>query len=190
MARKAFRVCKKAKSGQSMIEFLLGLICIVFLVAGLMQAREISCENLKMISLAREDVADLLTGNGSSEQGDYVYSEGHDEGNDQRRFTGDDVMLSGTASSFFSDFFSSARYNEPPIAGGESIQQYLEDYEQVDPYAALESTGDLGNTYNMLFTQRSTDIEIVPVIRRLVGKGSFILSRGIWMPELDGLMEP
>jgi hypothetical protein len=189
--RRTSRDWKAAKRGQAMVEFLLGLVGIMFLVAGLLQAREISYKNLKMQCDSREDMADLLTGAGSSQSGDFVYSKGHDTGNDKKMYTGDDVMLSDSPSTFFGSFLPASGYIEPPTGSG-SIQEYFSEFETArnDPYASLEDTGDLGASFNMLFSQDSAEIRIMPFLRRIIGKNMFILERSIWMPKLDGLMEP
>ncbi|MDF7807715.1 hypothetical protein P4E94_09725 [Pontiellaceae bacterium B12219] len=187
-APRKYRIAE-AKSGQAMIEFILGLVGIMFLLIGLLQVRELSWTSTQMSLDIRENIADQMTGSGSLQSGVLNYSEGHTRGADNRMYTSDDKMMTGSISSFLGNFMDHSGYSTPSSQGGLSTKEYLSDYNLHDPYMALDSvSANLAEPFDMLYQPGSDDIFVLPFISPLIGKGRIDIETEVWMPELGNLM--
>lgn len=182
---------REGKSGQAMIEFMLGLVGIMFLLVGLLQARELSWNIAQMNLDVRGELAEqMLEEVAETSNGQMLYSEGHDVGEDGLMYTDDDNMLSTTPFGFSEMFLEYVGYTEAGSLGGDTAQEYLENYSLNDPYEALEEiTIEISDTFDMIYQAGSVEVDVLPFMQSLIGKTSIELDVGIWMPRLGGLMD-
>jgi hypothetical protein len=179
------------KSGQAMIEFLLGLVGIMFLLVGLLQARELSWHSSQMNLDVRGELAEQMLGqNAVPSSGEMVYSEGHDKGEDGLLYTDDDLMLSASPFDFVNAFLEYVGYSGASSMGGSTTKDYLENYGVQDPYQALDETSaNISDTFDMLYQDSHVEVMVLPFMQNLIGKSTIDLQEGIWMPHLGDLME-
>jgi len=187
------KLCKRGdkKNGQAMVEFLLGLVGIIFLLIGLLQVRELSWNSSQMNLDMRGLLADrMIEQTGVTSGGQMVYSQGHDEGNDERKYTDDDIMLSTSPYTFVDSFLAYVGYSEDSTFDGTRMKEYLKNYKLDDPYKALDETpSDISDTFDMIYQDAYVEVMVLPYMQQLTGKRAIELQGGIWMPELGGLME-
>ena len=178
----------RSRSGQAMAEFLVGLVGIMLLVVGLQQIPLVSRKSFKAYSAAREDVAMQLTESMERYSGEFLFADTVDAGADRKNYTGDDRVVVGD-NSFYTEgngFLERVGY---PGAG--EIGDQLNDYERIDPYSDLADTSDsdLSQKFRMHYAVNVQPVEILPFLRKVLGKDTVNLQREVFMPSWDGLME-
>jgi len=150
------------RSGQAMVEFMVGLVGILFLMVGLFQITRITVEDFETILDAREEVADLLVN--SSAAGDY--------GGSQRYLPSTD---------FYPQLFGNIRHD--------TICEYMAEYnspEEIDGFSFFHSSDD--PLANMAGVQKTSRINVESLMTRLLGKNTITIQNAVWMPVWDDLM--
>jgi hypothetical protein len=184
--------CKKSREGQAMSEFLVGLVGIMFLVVGLLQYREMSINSFEGHIRTREDLAKQMNDD-SSPQGDFIFSQGASIGADEKMYTGDDGIESASQE-FFNGadpkgFLSAVGYNDSDADGGTGLESYLSDYDSLDPLNRLGNSSGLAESYGMLLSTDTVQIDVLPFLRRVLGRSTVTIERKAWMPRTEGLMD-
>ncbi|MEA2068646.1 MAG: hypothetical protein U9P12_05545 [Verrucomicrobiota bacterium] len=177
-----------SRSGQAMAEFLVGLVGIMLLVVGLQQASLVSRKSFKAYSAVREDVAMQLTESMERYSGEFLFADTVDAGNDRKNYTGDDRIVVGDNSFYTEGNGFLERVGYP---GADEIGDRLNEYDRIDPYSDLADTSDsdLSQKFRMHYAVDIQPVEILPFLRKVLGKDTVNLRREIFMPSWDGLME-
>jgi hypothetical protein len=183
---------KKSREGQAMSEFLVGLVGIMFLVVGLLQYREMSMNSFEGHIRTREDLAKQMNDN-SSPQGNFIFSQGASVGADEKMYTGDDG-IEATSQGFFNGadpkgFLSAVGYRDSDAEGGTGLESYLSDYDSLDSLNRLGNSSGLAESYDMLFSTDTVQIDVLPFLRRVLGRSTITIERKAWMPRTEGLMD-
>lgn len=175
-----------------MTEMLAGLVGIMFLILGLLQYREMSIRSFEGHISTREDLAKQMNDN-SQPQGDFIFSQGASVGSDEKMYTGDDG-IEPASPGFFSGaepkgFLSAVGYQDADMNNGRGLESYLSEYERQDPFNRLGTTSGLAQSYDMLLSTDTVQIDVLPFLRQLLGRSSITVERKAWMPRTEGLMD-
>ena len=192
VAHKQNRLKKKSREGQAMTEFLVGLVGIMFLVVGLLQYREMSIQSFEGHINTREDLAKQMIDN-SGAHGDFIFSQGASVGADEKMFTGDDG-IEGASQGFFNGtepkgFLMAVGYDDSNTEWGSGLQSYLSDYDREDPYSRLGNSSGLAESYDMMLSTDTVQVDVMPFLRRVLGRSTVTIERKAWMPRIEGLMD-
>ena len=170
-----------------MAEFLLGLVAIMLLVVGLQQVSILSRTTFEMHVDARTQLAEQLADPMSDYTGDYIFVDTVDRGADKKIYTADDRIVEGDAG-FFSDgngFLEIVNYYD--------LSDYLLDpnYDLEDPYHRLDdsSYSVLSKSFAMHYGLAEQAVDVVPFLRKAIGRDEINMRREVWMPAWGGLME-
>jgi hypothetical protein len=173
-----------SRSGQAMAEFLVGLVGILVLVVGLQQISMVSMKSFEAHNAARAQVAEQLADPSSEFSGDFLFVETVNAGVDEKVYTGDDEIVQGD-DSFYTEgqgFLHAVDYAQ--------MKGYLVDYDADDPYYRLSdsSFSILSESFAMHYGVDVQPVEVLPVLRRVIGRDSVNLERDLFMPSWRGLM--
>ena len=174
-----------SRSGQAMAEFLVGLVGIMLLVVGLQQISIISRKSFEAHVNVRTQLAEQLADPMADYSGDYVFVATVDKGLDQKNYTGDDRIVEGDDGLFTegNGFLDLVNYYD--------ISGYLLGHDLEDPYHRLDDSSFLilSESFSMYYAQDNQQVEIVPFLRKVVGRDTIELKREAWMPSWGNLME-
>ncbi len=167
-----------------MSELLIGLVGILFLVAGLQQIARVSGKSFTAYVNVRADLAEQLADPMSDYSGEYRFIETVTPGTDQKRYTGDDQIIEGD-DEFFTQgngFLERADY----YTLSDSLSEYAE-----DPYSRLDeaSYATLSEAFTMHYAYDRQSVELVPLLRKALGRETIELEREAWMPSWRNLLE-
>lgn len=174
-----------SRSGQAMAEFLVGLVGILVLVVGLQQISIVSKKSFAAHTAARTQVAEQLADpTWDDYTGDFVFVDAVDPGIDQKVYTGDDNVVEGD-DSFYTEGKGFLHAVDYALMNG-----YLVDHDRDDPYYRLNdsSFSILSESFAMHYGADVQPVELLPVLRKVVGKDSINLKRDMFMPSWKGLM--
>lgn len=148
---------KYAKSGQAMVEFCIGLIAMLTVIAGIFQ--------LGRMGIARTDARVEATGTASAlsmtdSSGSYrlirTYIRQNNEGADTRSYSVDDVRILGNPNEVYDQLVMP---NQPNLLRG---------YAPTNTLANIQNAVDLmGETGLVRSTASENNIPVMPIIRRL-----------------------
>lgn len=177
--------CEKSRSGQAMAEFLVGLVGIMLLVVGLQQISIISKSSFDAHVNARTRLAEQLIDPMSDYTGEYIFVDTVDKGPDEKLYTGDDRIVEGD-DSFFTEgdgFLDLVNYYD--------LSGTLLDYDMEDPYHRMEDSSflELSESFSMYYGMDIQEVEVVPFLRKVVGRDYIELQREAWIPSWGKLME-
>lgn len=171
----ALRTFRSALRGQAMIEFVIALMVIVILVAGIAQFIELGTARGNILSSIRGDVGmDAIDGNDIGDSPDYIQD--WKEGADETRHTADDRKVQGGAATLGSDVLS--RTVRDP-----ADWVYVETAKNRDILSARAgSAAALGFVHG----DEKEEIDLLPAMRNLLGgKDSVTVGAELWMPRLS-----
>ncbi len=174
-----------SRSGQAMTEFLVGLVGILILVVGLQQISIVSRKSFAAHTAARAQVAEQLADpTWGDYTGDFVFVDAVNQGVDQKNYTGDDTIVAGD-DSFYTEgkgFLHAVDYGE--------MKDYLLNHDRDDPYYRLSdsSFSILSESFSMHYGVDIQPVELLPVLRKALGRDSVKLKRDMFMPSWKGLM--
>ncbi len=176
------------RSGQAMAEFLVGLVGIMLLVVGLQQVSIVSQKSFEAYANVREDLAVQLTDSMERYTGEFLFAETVDPGADGKNYTGDDRIVVGD-NSFYTDGNGFLEYVGYP--GADEIGDRLDEYGLIDPYSELNdsSVSDLSKKFRMHHAIARQPVEILPFLRKVLGRETINIQHEAWMSSWDGLME-
>lgn len=171
----------RSRAGQAMAEFLVGLAGIMLLVVGLQQISILSIRSFEAHSKVRKLLAEQMMDPMADYTDGFVFATKTDPGADGKNYTGDDRVVAGN-----SDFFEKGQGFLDKV-NYDSMAGYLPD----NPYDALTESGltDLSQSFGMLYAEDRKSVEVVPFLRRALGRDSVNIERHVWMPELGGLRQ-
>lgn len=165
------------KTGQAMIEFCIGLIGIVTVVAAVVQ--------LGIIGMARTDIRTEATAQVSvrslnTPPDDFSYIRSYigsvENGPDQRAYSFDDTQtISGQDEAF-------VRLHE------DNNSSFLRSIDRDNPLARISSSDDMQSTTGFVQAQeRESDIDLLPIIRRMFFSESTLdVETSVWSIYLGG----
>ncbi len=174
---------QKTKSGQAMMEFLVGLVCIMLLIIGLQQAALLSGRTFEAYSNVRAELAYQVSYPNADYTGEYIFTEQTDIGPDEKIYTGDDKVVPGD------DSFYTEGQGFLHMVDYASLKNYLWDYELIDYYYRLSdsSFSVLSESFQMFHAYDAQEVEVVPFLRKIIKKDTLLLERYGWMPAWDKL---
>ena len=174
-----------SKSGQAMVEFLVGLVGILLLVVGLQQISIVSQKSFAAHTAARAQVAEQLADpTWGDYTGDFVFVDAVDQGADQKNYTGDDTIVAGD------DSFYTEGKGFLPAVDYAPLNGYLVGHDRDDPYYRLSdsSFSILSESFAMHYGVDIQPVELLPMLRKALGRDSVNLKRDMFMPSWKGLM--
>ena len=168
-----------------MAEFLVGLVGIMLLVVGLQQISILSTRSFEAHSKVRTLLAEQMMDPSADYTEGFVFATKTDPGPDGKNYTGDDRVVEGSA-----DFFEKKQGFLPAVDYAELSGRLLE-HGCPNPYHRLADSEftDVSKSFEMLYAEDRGSVEVVPFLRRALGRGSVGIEQHAWMPELGGLME-
>jgi hypothetical protein len=156
----------KKRSGQAMVEFLLGLVGVMVLILGFNLIARVVNADFDVVIATRADVAQSIYDNASS---------------------GSLPGSSFSGGSFFSTLAGNIAYE----GGGGSYSDYLESYDpsdRPDGYSFL-ATGEDPIDQNVAGSIGIATVSNIPdFLRKLLGKSSISFESSVAMPYWDDLM--
>lgn len=166
------------RSGQSLVELLVGLLALVLVLMGVLQIGRLAHEHTQILMEAREDV-DRVVIDDDFEPLDPPpsYAWGVHVGDDGRDYSQDDVV----------------RIDNPDLivdnVVAHSTPEELELWLSPTAIEELELSDRFMQAFDLTYEQRSSGIiEFYPIIRNLVAEDDRIkMNRRVWMPWLRGL---
>ncbi len=174
-----------ARSGQAMAEFLVGLVSIMLLVVGLQQIALVSVASFRAYSNVRGSLAEQMADTHSDYTEGFVFATMTDPGADGKNYTGDDIVMVGT-----DDFFEKGKGFLHAVDYA-MLRDYLWSYDREDPYYNLSDSdfSEMSKSFEMLYASDIQPVDVVPFLRRVLGRNMINIEQECWMPALDGLMK-
>ena len=168
-----------------MAEFLVGLVGIMLLIVGLQQISILSARSFEAHSNVRKLLAEQMMDPMSDYTEGFVFATKTDPGPDGKTYTGDDRVMIGNT-----DFFEKGQGFLPAVDHAE-LSGRLSEYGCADPYYNLTDSGftEVSKSFEMLYAEDRKSVEVVPFLRRALGRGTVNIERHAWMPELGGLLQ-
>lgn len=163
---------RAARGGQAMIEFLVGLVAVLVLIAGLLQVAELTMKHTDAMVEARLDAGETaLSGLFPLSNPDYI--ESWNEGPDQIRYTTDDASSRGGSSEFTDSIANRAAADDAGWAiinaAGGNIPVL---HEHPDPVSF----------FGLVKAESEDTVSLIPAIRELVYRAETIRIRSeVWM---------
>ncbi len=166
------------KSGQSLVELVVGLLALVLVLMGLLQIGRIGMEHTQVLMEARRDADTLVMQDRflRPEPGAF-YADGVVEGRDRRPHTQHDYTMPGDPGRIIRDVVAHANVEDVSVWVPENA---MEDFQYPSSFM---------QPFDLTYSHRMSDsIEMYPIIRNLVaGRDSMRVSRTVWMPWLRGV---
>ena len=183
--RKRYPSKNHARAGQAMAEFLVGLVGIMLLVVGLQQVALVSRGSFDAHINVRRLLAEQMTDPMSNYSGDYAFFPTTDPGLDDKKYTGDDVRVTGD------DSFFTKREGYRYAVDYSTLSEYLDEYGCDDPYYHLSkrTLADLSKSFEMFYAVDQQPVVVVPLLRQVLGRDSLGLEQSGWMPAWDKVMQ-
>lgn len=153
-----------SRSGQAMVEFLLGLTGIIVILMALNLAASIVYNDFNTIYSAREEVADNLVAG-------VVSSSAYNENQSYDPSTSIEALREA-------------------IIEDSEYDTFIEDYSTGTPdgFAFLSEGSD--PLSNMTGVQKSSSIDVTaPLFQRILGRASVNINNAVWMPPWEDLMQ-
>jgi hypothetical protein len=169
-----------------MSEFLVGLVGIMLLVVGLQQISILSSKTFEAHTNSRRMLAEEIAAESFEKySGDFIFVETVDSGADKKIYTADDNVIIGD-DSFYTEgkgFFHMVDYA--------ILKDYLWEYERLDPYYRLSdsSFSILAESFSMHYGVDTQEADILPFLRKVLGRDTVNLKHEIFMPAWKGLMD-
>ncbi len=153
---------RKSKSGQAMVEFLVGLVGVLLLVVGMYQIVVIVDRDFDSLIGSREEVAEQLTGTGGS-SGGASYG---------------DASSYEVPGDFYGEFLGTIQYHD-------EYQDLLD--LQADPIDGYEPVAS-DPMRDMIGSEGGSSIPVESgMLRRFLGS-EIVIRNEVWMPSWDDLM--
>lgn len=174
----------RSRSGQAMAEFLVGLVSVMLLVVGLQQISLLSDRSFAAHFNVRKSLAEQMVAPAVAYPDGFVFATKTDPGPDGKNYTADDVVVVGN-----DDFFEKGQGFLHAVDYA-VLNGYLWDYECDDPYYRLSDSAfsELSESFDMLYATDRQSVDVVPFLRRVLGRDTIDIQQEAWMPVLDGLM--
>lgn len=164
-----------------MAEFLVGLVAVMLLVAGLQQIAFLSDRGYEAMDNARRSMARQLMDPGFVEGYRFGFGDPSSPGSDKNNYTADDRRSNGN-DSFYQD---SDGYLENVY--DLRIEVYLSDYDYYNPHNDLKETDvySRSTALEMFHASDQQRVDVVPFLDRMLGRESILIGRDVVMPRLD-----
>ncbi len=182
--RQGRETIRRGREGQAMAEFLVGLVCIMFLVSGMMLVSTLSRRGFDAERGVRRTIAMQYAYPTFNEWPDFQFSEPTDPGDDGKPYTGDDEAVYGT-DSFYQRFYLPRVYND-------LIGDYYEDHNRLNPNDDLEYSDGIfvhGDSLDMIHAVQGSTVYLPPFLARMLDQESMFVGREIWMPRWNGILQ-
>ncbi len=167
-----------------MAEFLVGLVGIMLLVVGLQQIAIVSNQSFKAHFNVRRLLAEQMVDPMADYTGEYGFFPTTDPGLDDKKYTADDFMVEGN-----DDFFKKRKGFRYAV-DYYSLEVRLDEYGRADPYYHLSERGlaNLSKSFEMFYAEDRQPVEVVPFLRRVLGRDIIEIEQSGWMPAWDKVM--
>jgi hypothetical protein len=168
-----------------MAEFLVGLVSIMLLIVGLQQIAFLSEKSFEAHTNVRSSLAEQLADPMSDYIEGFVFATKTDPGPDEKNYTADDQIVVGD-DAFYEEGRGFLHAVDYAVLNG-----FLYDYEREDPYYNLSDSSftDISKNFQMFYAADQQPVDVVPFLRKILGKDIINVQRELWMPAWDGLME-
>jgi len=171
------------RRGQAIVEFIIALIAILALTAGLLQVAALGRAYSEGMTEARHEAAilasfDFGTGVETRFTPDYILN--WDEGPDGRRYGADDVAQTDSPGRFIQDVVDPAA---PDNAGWDIL-----DLAPEDRLATLRDSALPTSVFGLVKGEATRTVDLLPAFRRLIYRADTVtLSCEVWMTRLKGV---
>lgn len=166
-----------------MAEFLVGLVCIMLLLAGIQQVAILSQQGFTAMHNARHSMARQLADTTFTDWYDFGFAGPTDPGPDGRAMTADDLLNEGD-DSFYQDYGGYLEKVYDDLVSG-----YLTQYGGYSPHSDLRHS-EVFSSSDALDTAYAADmqtVEVVPFLDKVLGRDRLYITRQLWLPRLDGI---
>jgi hypothetical protein len=172
------------REGQAMAEFLVGLVCIMLLIAGIQQVSILSQRGFKSMNEARYAMALQYAENPPTEWPIFNFSEPAQAGRDQASYTADDTRPGGN-----DRFYQEIDGYLNKVDDG-NLSDYLTQYRGYSVHSDLKfSEGTFAGTtaLNMMYTSDQEVVDVVPFMDKVLGRDRILIGRDLWMPRWNAI---
>lgn len=182
-----FRQGCGGRAGQAMAEFLVGLVAIMLLVAGLQQIAFLSQRGYAAMNNARLKMAGHLMD--PSFAGDalsnFAFGDPTRPGSDRKNYTADDRRAYGN------DTFYQVNDGYLEKVRDADIEGYFAAYDFYNPNNDLKQSDvySRSTALEMFHTSDQQSVDVVPFLNRVLGRETILIGSDIVMPRLDRVME-
>ena len=171
------------RSGQALVELLVGLVVILVLVAGLLQVASLTNTESDVMADARAEAGELAMMDVDSSI-DLVYGTDyiHDwqPGSDTTRYTPDDVWSQGNPAGFENQIVNRA---SPTPAGWDIIDAVPD-----NRFTRLRKSGDPISCFGLVKGHEKKSVEVIPAVRELLYRADTIqVESEVWMTSTKGI---
>ncbi len=166
-----------------MAEFLVGLVCIMLLVAGLQQIALLSDRGFKAMNNARHKMAEQQV-YPVLRWSEFNFSAPVTPGPDGRAYTADDDRPVGD-DTFYQDYegYLGMVYDD-------LIDNYLDSAGRIDSHIDLQYSEGVFSSTAALDMNRAADqqaVEVVPFMDKVLGRDRILVGHDVWMPRWGGI---
>jgi hypothetical protein len=163
------------RSGQAMVEFVVALVCILVLVAGIIQIAVLGFKQSRLMSEARREAGQKAMLEASSFAGPQFIS-ACTVGSDEIAYSLDDGKTDGDVSELTVGVASHAK------------PEALNDLCPDNPISTVAGSAFPHFSFGLVESERTERVDLIPIIRELVyGKDSVELKGTVWMTWTKGL---
>ena len=168
-----------------MAEFLVGLVAVMLLVAGLQQVAFLSDRGYAAMNNARHDMARQLMDPGFVDPYRFAFGDPARLGRDGKKYTADDRRAEGN-DTFYQD---SDGYLEKVLDA--DIEGYFGSYDFYNPHNDLKVSDvySRSTALEMFHASDQQSVDVVPFLDRVLGRETILIGRDLVMPRLDRIKQ-
>ncbi|MBN2162917.1 MAG: hypothetical protein JXR25_08760 [Pontiellaceae bacterium] len=187
MAHKSSSISGQAlrrRSGQAMAEFLVGLVCIMLLLAGLQQVSILSGKGFESMNQARYSLASQYI-DPTPESLGFNFSGAGEAGTDGLNLTADDQHDIGV-----DVVYQDSEYGYLNSVNDDLIGGFLDSAGIINPNTDLKYNDGVYSespALQMLYAEDEREVRISPFLKKLLQLDAIHLKREVWMPRWDQL---
>ena len=166
-----------------MTEFLVGLFCVVLLLAGLHQASVFSAQGFESMRAARYGITRQYVDPDDDMWCGFNFAGPTSAGADGQNFTADDRHSGG-----FDDVYQNNNHGYLSTVYDDRILGYMEDAALQDPNIELEFNNGVysGTTaLDMVHGEDQREVGLVLFLKNIFDRESVLIRRSVWMPRWD-----
>jgi hypothetical protein len=165
-----------------MAEFLVGLVCIMLLVAGLQQIAFLSEKGFASFTNTRHAMALQYTEDPPSEWNIFNFGAQSQPGVDAKNYTADDRRVNGNDRFYQdSDGYLNKLWSDEIdgylITGGSDVVH--------NDLKFSEGTFSTTAALNMMYTADRQAVTVVPFLDKILGRDQIMIRTDLWMPRWD-----
>ena len=164
-----------------MAEFLVGLVAIMLLVAGVQQIAFLSDRGYDAMNNARHTMARQLMSPGFVEGFSFEFGDPTRPGRDRKNYTADDRRAFGN------DTFYQASDGYVEKVLDADIEGYFASYDFYNPHNDLKESDVYSRSaaLEMFHAYDQQIVDVVPFLNRVLGRETILIGHDLVMPRLD-----